>query len=187
MFNEERFLLNAVNLTAKPCQAECVSTYCLPGGWRRRHRHTCGVCRRRRAEVCYRKQREPKRRAFSGRAAEFKRGADCSGKRVAGKITDMAIPLFGRFWFFCRDSGDIAGRTAISIGQARLAGQYPTASAQRRQWRGAHAIAVATLPPKNIRRETAIFTFSLANFSELLTCLAGRTRNLNTGKIFGGI
>jgi hypothetical protein len=39
----------------------------------------------------------------------------------------------------------------------------------------AHAIAVATLPPKNIRRETAIFTFSLANFSELLTCLAGRT------------
>ena len=43
----------------------------------------------------------------------------------------------------------------------------------------AHAIAVATLPPKNIRRETAIlFTFSLANFSEFLAVLLGEPGKL---------
>lgn len=45
----------------------------------------------------------------------------------------------------------------------------------------AHAIAVATLLPKNIRREIAMFTFSLANVSELLTGLTWEPGNCETG------
>lgn len=49
-------------------------------------------------------------------------------------------------------------------------GLPPPASAARGE--EAHAIIVATLPPKNTRRETAISAFSLLN----LFCLAWRTR-----------
>ncbi len=51
----------------------------------------------------------------------------------------------------------------------------------------AHAIAVATLPPRNIRRETAICTFSLANFSELRAVLLGEPGTGNWDKKSGGI
>ena len=40
----------------------------------------------------------------------------------------------------------------------------------------AHAIAVATLPPKNTRRETDIIYLLLSEFQLTAYCLAGRTR-----------
>jgi hypothetical protein len=48
---------------------------------------------------------------------------------VAGKIGNTAIPLFGRFWFFCGDSGGIADWTVTSIRQTRVARQYSFAPA----------------------------------------------------------
>ena len=52
----------------------------------------------------------------------------------------------------------------------------------------AHAIAVATLPPKNTRRETDIIYLLLSESQLTSYCLAGRNpENWNIGKTFGGI